>query len=128
MVSAELPADHEMRRWLSPALIPTPCGVVGLASAYFTFTDACVSVPRSEEHTSELQSPCNLVCRLLLEKKKKNKRQIAVFSLYQRLSVTCILMSFSSFSTIRLLSVSMTFVLYSFYIASPHLLVSCEWF
>src|SRR2546426_3415620 len=29
--------------------------------------------PRSEEHTSELQSPCNLVCRLLLEK-KKNKR------------------------------------------------------
>src|SRR5256885_14647157 len=30
-------------------------------------------VHRSEEHTSELQSPCNLVCRLLLEKKKKNK-------------------------------------------------------
>src|SRR2546426_10861199 len=28
---------------------------------------------RSEEHTSELQSPCNLVCRLLLEKKKKNE-------------------------------------------------------
>src|SRR2546426_5062094 len=27
---------------------------------------------RSEEHTSELQSPCNLVCRLLLEKKKNN--------------------------------------------------------
>src|SRR2546426_5862894 len=29
---------------------------------------------RSEEHTSELQSPCNLVCRLLLEKKKKKTR------------------------------------------------------
>src|SRR2546426_8606064 len=29
------------------------------------------SFVRSEEHTSELQSPCNLVCRLLLEKKKK---------------------------------------------------------
>src|SRR5688500_19995952 len=28
---------------------------------------------RSEEHTSELQSPCNLVCRLLLEKKKTKK-------------------------------------------------------
>src|SRR5256885_6221923 len=28
---------------------------------------------RSEEHTSELQSPCNLVCRLLLEKKKRKK-------------------------------------------------------
>src|SRR2546426_9116162 len=30
---------------------------------------------RSEEHTSELQSPCNLVCRLLLEKKKKKSVQ-----------------------------------------------------
>src|SRR2546426_2336962 len=29
---------------------------------------------RSEEHTSELQSPCNLVCRLLLEKKKNTQR------------------------------------------------------
>src|SRR5256885_5715544 len=42
---------------------------------------------RSEEHTSELQSPCNLVCRLLLEKKKKfwrysyleTSREIAAF-------------------------------------------------
>src|SRR2546426_240060 len=35
---------------------------------------ACTDIDdrkRSEEHTSELQSPCNLVCRLLLEKKKK---------------------------------------------------------
>src|SRR2546426_8905331 len=32
--------------------------------------------PRSEEHTSQLQSPCNLVCRLLLEKKKKKKYYI----------------------------------------------------
>src|SRR2546426_3189123 len=31
---------------------------------------------RSEEHTSELQSPCNLVCRLLLEKKKKTQTAI----------------------------------------------------
>src|SRR2546426_4450109 len=31
---------------------------------------------RSEEHTSELQSPCNLVCRLLLEKKKNKKYYI----------------------------------------------------
>src|SRR2546426_3136738 len=31
---------------------------------------------RSEEHTSELQSPCNLVCRLLLEKKKKKNKRI----------------------------------------------------
>src|SRR5256885_5190914 len=34
---------------------------------------ACERHDRSEEHTSELQSPCNLVCRLLLEKKKKNE-------------------------------------------------------
>src|SRR2546426_5868336 len=35
---------------------------------------------RSEEHTSELQSPCNLVCRLLLEKKKKSwKKQRKYF-------------------------------------------------
>src|SRR5256885_3842600 len=34
-------------------------------------TSARIAMPRSEEHTSELQSPCNLVCRLLLEKKKK---------------------------------------------------------
>src|SRR5256885_11748074 len=44
---------------------------------------------RSEEHTSELQSPCNLVCRLLLEKKKKNMselaRQIHTHYLYHRL-------------------------------------------
>src|SRR5256885_12078680 len=32
--------------------------------------NALAGNPRSEEHTSELQSPCNLVCRLLLEKKK----------------------------------------------------------
>src|SRR5256885_5321031 len=31
---------------------------------------------RSEEHTSELQSPCNLVCRLLLEKKKKGRNPL----------------------------------------------------
>src|SRR2546426_7031068 len=35
---------------------------------------ASVWVRRSEEHTSELQSPCNLVCRLLLEKKKQQTR------------------------------------------------------
>src|SRR3989454_8426129 len=35
---------------------------------------------RSEEHTSELQSPCNLVCRLLLEKKKKEVIEPCVIS------------------------------------------------
>src|SRR5256885_10376466 len=48
---------------------------------------------RSEEHTSELQSPCNLVCRLLLEKKKNTIKSRAIHSLRLRLStgdaVTC---------------------------------------
>src|SRR5256885_7055079 len=35
---------------------------------------AAVEASRSEEHTSELQSPCNLVCRLLLEKKHRTHR------------------------------------------------------
>src|SRR5438094_7859532 len=42
------------------------------------FTDEDLAVdpgPRSEEHTSELQSPYDLVCRLLLEKKKKIRKQ-----------------------------------------------------
>src|SRR2546426_5706548 len=43
--------------------------------------------PRSEEHTSELQSPCNLVCRLLLEKKKKKDKITAVFQYAARVNV-----------------------------------------
>src|SRR5256885_2539717 len=39
-----------------------------------TTTRARLGKLRSEEHTSELQSPCNLVCRLLLEKKKNKER------------------------------------------------------
>src|SRR5256885_4291206 len=42
---------------------------------------------RSEEHTSELQSPCNLVCRLLLEKKKR-KQIILLHTLLK--SCTCL--------------------------------------
>src|SRR2546426_1301193 len=38
---------------------------------------------RSEEHTSELQSPCNLVCRLLLEKKKKAALELHVCNCVQ---------------------------------------------
>src|SRR2546426_6046910 len=50
--------------------------------------DLAVIVQRSEEHTSELQSPCNLVCRLLLEKKKKNKMKIhMITSIYESSSV-----------------------------------------
>src|SRR5256885_7931281 len=43
-----------------------------------------VEADRSEEHTSELQSPCNLVCRLLLEKKKKKKQKPNADTTYTR--------------------------------------------
>src|SRR2546430_10830363 len=42
------------------------------------FTRGHLIQPRSEEHTSELQSQSNLVCRLLLEKKKKKIRQFYI--------------------------------------------------
>src|SRR2546430_12693209 len=53
-------------RWKSPT---SPDGVV--QSSTFGFLSQCVyTTLRSDEHTSELQSQSNLVCRLLLEKKK----------------------------------------------------------
>src|SRR5438552_6771834 len=52
--------------------------------------------PRSEEHTSELQSPDHLVCRLLLEKKKKTHQTLPTFKLQLQTSyflhqLSCIL-------------------------------------
>src|SRR5207248_8796693 len=50
---------------------PVGCGVNVLLVGWLVSRDSVsVSVVRSEEHTSELQSPYDLVCRLLLEKKK----------------------------------------------------------
>src|SRR5256885_12678413 len=57
--SAELPA--RLQRW------ERVMGRMALLNA----GSWALAIPRSEEHTSELQSPCNLVCRLLLEKKKR---------------------------------------------------------
>src|SRR2546426_6607856 len=53
-------------------IVPVKAGVLERARIPSDITGLLRSVnARSEEHTSELQSPCNLVCRLLLEKKKK---------------------------------------------------------
>src|SRR2546426_7252075 len=56
------------------------------ASSALTLRFGSAAVVRSEEHTSELQSPCNLVCRLLLEKKKKQRSRVqaAVRSAFSR--------------------------------------------
>src|SRR5256885_9628824 len=57
------------------------------------------SEARSEEHTSELQSPCNLVCRLLLEKKKKKLssiRRAPTVALSVRYDCTCRTVSYVS--------------------------------
>src|SRR5438552_13860124 len=45
-----------------------------LKAGYTDHAIKMITITRSEEHTSELQSPDHLVCRLLLEKKKKNKK------------------------------------------------------
>src|SRR2546426_8820352 len=56
-------APRSLRRWLDPRRHDTAPTLPGVA------TSPRIPAARSEEHTSELQSPCNLVCRLLLEKK-----------------------------------------------------------
>src|SRR2546429_1660520 len=66
----------------SKTLISTAAGVppdvAGLWDAQVSqFADLNATIPRSEEHTSELQSRLHLVCRLLLEKKKKRRARLA---------------------------------------------------
>src|SRR5947208_4412992 len=59
---------------ISPVWPPTGLAVAALVLLGPGYWPAIlVGAIRSEEHTSELQSPDHLVCRLLLEKKKKNK-------------------------------------------------------
>src|SRR2546426_6938242 len=58
-------------RWAAP---PPPAGRPQLRRQLDGERRGVPGSQRSEEHTSELQSPCNLVCRLLLEKKKNSQR------------------------------------------------------
>src|SRR5688572_32060412 len=93
-----LPRDSDFSlRWFTPATEVALCGHATLASAHALWEEKILAPTesarfhtksglltgerkgdrieldfRSEEHTSELQSQSNLVCRLLLEKKKKN--------------------------------------------------------
>src|SRR5687768_17776111 len=61
-------------------------------------------VPRSEEHTSELQSRLHLVCRLLLEKKKKKKRKELTKIAKTKKNNTCLRL-YSYTQTVRLYAV-----------------------
>src|SRR5256885_4574135 len=56
----------------------SPAGVKAIAEWIPPRERGLSMAVRSEEHTSELQSPCNLVCRLLLEKKKKIQYQNSI--------------------------------------------------
>src|SRR5256885_10123465 len=51
-------------------------GVVSVIVAFISLPSIVAGIGRSEEHTSELQSPCNLVCRLLLEKTKTSLHRL----------------------------------------------------
>src|SRR2546430_12019354 len=66
-------------RFLQGVPLPGELGVVGVPS----IIELCP--PRSEEHTSELQSQSNLVCRLLLEKKKQQTRHVS----FQSRNIPC---------------------------------------
>src|SRR5258708_20082326 len=72
----------ELRRFGVFSVRPRKTGLNRTAFPGGIFT----SSPRSEEHTSELQSPDHLVCRLLLEKKKNTKKTILPQHITQRLS------------------------------------------
>src|SRR2546430_5590349 len=69
LVAASAPADgHEC---VAGTVIASMSGADALGLMTVIVFAPAASVSRSEEHTSELQSQSNLVCRLLLEKKKK---------------------------------------------------------
>src|SRR5256885_10920707 len=67
-----LPISTMCDRWCGPSR-RRASRACSSAIRYSPIAAAICPASRSEEHTSELQSPCNLVCRLLLEKKKKKK-------------------------------------------------------
>src|SRR5207244_12683018 len=65
------------------------CAAQAWSTGISAFTASSSLPSRSEEHTSELQSPDHLVCRLLLEKKKNNKHIIRINSEYTATHTTC---------------------------------------
>src|SRR5256885_7321802 len=69
-VNAKLLSNQISRQWWGSLLSPASRNHLWLSNGLANYSDMLIPRRgRSEEHTSELQSPCNLVCRLLLEKK-----------------------------------------------------------
>src|SRR2546429_2742029 len=64
-------------------------GIIHCTIGKATFEVSALKENRSEEHTSELQSRLHLVCRLLLEKKKKNEQHRYSYSRYSSRPVAC---------------------------------------
>src|SRR5256885_13300241 len=66
-----LPISHDsgVTTWLRGLAYNSRENYFALSGQAGVFRTSTYAITRSEEHTSELQSPCNLVCRLLLEKK-----------------------------------------------------------
>src|SRR5438876_4975251 len=66
-------SDRPLRAALATTLVLSGVKIVGVPESSWIIVGALI---RSEEHTSELQSPVHLVCRLLLEKKKRFRQRI----------------------------------------------------
>src|SRR5256885_7223652 len=77
-----MPSFTSSRSGLVRLTVPAPHSS---ASSLLAATRLSKTEPRSEEHTSELQSPCNLVCRLLLEKKNVTVRALRLLNLSDEL-------------------------------------------
>src|SRR2546430_8963777 len=67
-------SNYPMKQSRKPTSSCAPPGSATISSAFIPVRRARKNSGRSEEHTSELQSQSNLVCRLLLEKKKTDRR------------------------------------------------------
>src|SRR5437762_4125508 len=86
IIRAKTQAGKKVARRLAPKIKASHVGVAFLTAQITDLEERCAAMRnginnngqekprRSEEHTSELQSPMYLVCRLLLEKKKKKKQ------------------------------------------------------
>src|SRR5256885_11148002 len=73
-------AGAEMRMWRGGENCFAWWGIRFYIFGTATFLDFDNFQMRSEEHTSELQSPCKIVCRLLLEKKKSQPQRMSLSS------------------------------------------------